>query len=189
MSVKRTMSVKQTMARWIAGVGTYHEQIKISFAIFAAVWIFFEYRGKQQEGRVERSAAYMKQEGAEKVTEAEIKAVLFRLDSDFKKRLDAVPEGDRAAFEAFAIANGEKLAEDVWRRLHFYKSLAICVKSGLCDPETACTGFRTDIIIYFANYGPYFDRYRKTYQHDALQPVRQMMEEHCAERPWWRLWF
>jgi hypothetical protein len=185
--VTNDMAVKQTIGPWIAGVGTYSEQIKLAFALVAAIWILFEYRAKQHESRIERSAEYMKQGAAEKVVDAEIKSIVFRLTPDFLQRRDAIPKDDRRAFEAFAIANGEKLVEEVWRRLHFYKSLAICVKSGLCDADTACARFSTDIAIYFENYGPYFANYREKYQHDALQPVRQMMEEHCAES-WWLRW-
>jgi hypothetical protein len=182
------MSIKSAIAEGISAVGTYNEQIKIAFALIAAIWILCEYRAKQHETRVERSAEYMKQHAAEKVVDAEIKSVLYRLTPDFLARRDAIPEGDRQAFEQFAITNGEKLADEVWRRLHFYKSLAICVKSGLCDAETACSRFKTDMTIYLANYGPYFAKYLKTHQHDALQPVREMTEQFCPE-PLWRRWF
>jgi hypothetical protein len=183
------MGRKSALKRWLAALGTYHEQIKIAFTIFASIWILGEYKAKQHESRVERSAAYMKQGGGEKVTDAEIKSALFRLQPDFKARLDKIPKGDKAAFEAFSIENGKRLEEEIWRRLQFYNGLAVCVNSGLCDSETACSGFNADIRVYFENYGPYFSKYQNDYQHDALRPVREMMEQYCDERPWWRRWF
>jgi hypothetical protein len=173
------MKAKAAIKSFLNIVATYAEQIKIFFAVFAALWIFFEYRGKQEESRVERSMEYVKRVGEDKLLDAEIKTTRYWLNPDIKKRLEAI-KGDRKAFERLSIEGANQMPSDVWLFLNFYKGLSICVNSGLCDAETACARFGRDMEIFSENFNPYFELYREQFKDDVMRPLREMLTKKCA---------
>jgi hypothetical protein len=169
-AIKKSLS---TLANWM---GRYNEQIKIIFALVAAIWVLVEYRGKQEETRIERAIDYMKRSSMGELLAAELKMTQYWTDQGIVQKLESMPKGDKKIFADFISESVEKsLKIEVWRVFNFYNSLAICVNGQLCDPTAACNSFKRDIKVFIENYGPYFEQYRAIHYDDALKPIRTML--------------
>jgi hypothetical protein len=156
-------------------VGRYQEQIKLLFAVIAAVWILTEYWSKQHEARVERTVAYIKQMSEGRLLSAELAMTKYWTDPAIDERLRSV-RGDQKKFDEIVIESVEKsLFTEVWRTYNFYKALSICVTEGLCDADTACRRFRRDLPIFLGNTSAYFEKYHKNFQDDAMKPIRGLL--------------
>lgn len=160
-------------------IGRYAEQIKIGFAIFAALWIYYEFLGKQHEARIERAIAYIKRAGEDKLLDAEIKRTRHWIG--LQEKLLAV-QGNQDEFNKLSIKSGQALFDEVWLALNFFKDLAVCVNTGLCDTDTACSRFSRDIEVFLSNYKAYFEAYQKIFREDVLRPVRNMQTTKCRGR-------
>lgn len=158
-------------------IRTNAEVIKIVFALCAAGWILIEYSAKQKQARIERTVDYAKKLDEGALLAADLKMTLFWLEPAILQELQSLPQGDKEAFANFIVKKVESsLKQEVWQLFGFYRGLAICVNTGLCDPSTACSRFRHDLMVFSENYGPYFERYYKAYHDDALQPIRMLLK-------------
>jgi len=156
--------------------GKYNELIKLAFVIVAAFWVLFEYKGKQEEARVERTIGYINQSTKDDLLKAEISMTKFLTNKATVEKLNSLPEGDKKAYADFMVQIVENsLMTEVWQTYNFYKSLAICVNANLCEAATACIRFRRDLDIFIENFGPYFERYRSEHHDDALKPIRTLL--------------
>lgn len=167
----------QTPRRGLAALATeYSDLLKIVFVFVAAVWALCEYRGKQRDIKIERVIEYTKRASTAEFLAAELKLTEYWTNPETLKKLQALPQGDKPKFAEFIVETVEtSLKSEVWKMYRFYDSLATCVNVGLCEQRAACDSFRQDLTIFVANYGPYFDKHRAAYSHDALAPIRAML--------------
>jgi hypothetical protein len=157
-------------------IGRYHEHIKIGFAVAAAAWVLIEFKGKESENRVAQTIEYVKQSSTGELSAAEIKITRYWLREDTVQKLKSIPKGDKEAWAAFVIKSvDDPLFAEVWKVTNFYKGLAMCVNSGICDSKTACERFHRDIRVFVNVYAPYFERYSETFGDDILGVIRQML--------------
>lgn len=173
------MSALVAVGAWI---GKYAQQIKICFAIIAAIWILVEYTGKQQEARVEHSLDYVKQLSEGELLAADIRLTQFWVKKSTVQKLESLPKGDKKAYADFLIDSVDSsLTAEVWQLFNFFKNLSICVNTRICDAATACTRFRRDIEAFLQSYEPYFERYKSIFHDDAFEPIRKMLSDEACK--------
>jgi hypothetical protein len=170
-------------------LGIHNEQIKILFAVVAALWILAEYKGKQEDARIERTVYYIKRSESPEWLAADLAITKYWLDDDHRKQLAALPKGDQQAYADLIISAVDmSLTGPVWTQYNFHKNVAICVNTNQCDLPTACKVLQREMAVFVGSYFPYFKKYDDAFSDDSLKPLNQMLNA-CKELqkpPWWQ---
>ncbi len=166
-----------------ASLETHIELVKLVFAVIAALWVLFEYRAKQEEGRVAQTLEHVKRWNTEEIAQADRKINDFIIDPVNKPKLDAAKGNKQALDDFMTDAAKAKLSTEVWKIYNFYNNVAVCVDAELCEAVSACRYFGSQMKIFLENFGAYFEEFRKSYKYDALTQIHAMLAIKACKFP------
>lgn len=131
--------------KWL---GDNDKQVKIVFAIIAAVYVIAEYRIKVHSDRAAAAMSYLNKYDEEKMLQVREK-VLHDLVEALVIQMSTVPEDKRvkAYSDQFQqrFNSNEDTKQGIYTLLEFYRDLGVCVESSNCDSHAICGYFFDDI--------------------------------------------
>jgi len=142
-------------------IGESEKQIKIAFAVVAALYVVWEYRSAIHQNRVTTAIGYVTKHDEGKILESREHLYDFWLGqsmSQFIHEQQSLPRKDRVKRydqELPQLLKASGRQDDVYNLLSFYRDVALCVRVFNCDRETVCTYLFDDIQAFRDNYRPF----------------------------------
>lgn len=154
------------------------EQLTIVFAVLAAGWGLWEYYGKQQADKRTETLRYIERYyGTSYLTaKSALNAVLFEKEKQITFIRD---RRDPAKLEAFVAAN--QIRPHILTLVEMYDSLAGCVSADICDRNTACRYFASDIDGLYNSFRPLFQQSWKEMWGEDFMARAAAFAKKCAE--------
>ena len=146
-------------------------QLKIVFAVVAALYVLFEYRGKLEADRLQRSLDYISRYDQGNLFEANRKLSKFWLSSEVAE-WEMNVEKDHYHEELAVLLQGHSLVDEAYELLMFYRNASICARTTLCKGETICRFFFSDVQDFRETYRGLLVTWRQTWGvllHDLIQ--------------------
>jgi hypothetical protein len=174
------------MWQWI---GTNEKQIKIVFAVIAALYIGIEYRFKVQQDRISRAISYAEKHEQEKILEARERLRKFWLTDPVRELIarlkSSLPPEKRAEHyhkEMVELLRSSDLITEVDSLLNFYRSVALCVDIAHCDGKTICRYFFNEIQDFRENYRALLDEWANELGDLAPGEIKYLVESTCSQQ-------
>jgi hypothetical protein len=174
------------MWKWI---GTNEKQIKIVFAIIAAMYIGFEYRAKVKQDKIARAISYVEKHEQEKILEAREHLRGFWLTGpvkELRERLkSSIPPEKRPEQyhkEMVALLHSSGRIAEVNSLLSFYGSVALCVNISHCDDKTVCRYFFDEIQRFRENYRALLDQWADELGDLTPREIKHLAESTCSQQ-------
>jgi len=171
------------MWRWIE---RNREQIKIVFAVIAAIYAVTEYRFKIHDDHVDKALSYIEKHAEGKVIEARTRIYQFwvsdKTEEWLKQLRREVPAKRFARYdkELPDLIKSENITSDVYLLMDYYGSVALCVKSSLCDSGAICQNLFNDVQGYRQTYKVLLSQWKRDLGDTAPDEIAYLTEKTCA---------
>ena len=164
--------------KWL---GDNKDQLTILFAVIAAGYVLYEYRGNQDASRIARTMEFATRYSEKELLGARIALDNVLFDEGFdKKRAATGLKGNDAISK---IITDMKLDSNVRLLADFFGQVATCMKNSLCDIGTTCAAFRQGTKELRNNYYGLFARWEKAWNTNLIEPTYQYFEMVCGKKP------
>jgi hypothetical protein len=173
------LSLGKALWTWL---GTDHDQVKILFAVIAALFILWEYHDKQVENRVSKTYDFQTRLASDESQKA-------RLDLNFLliNNTPAIKAAGTGASDLIAdLVRKANLEREVLLLVDFYTQAATCAKLNLCELDVACEAFRAPVVAFRNNFYSLFEQWKKDWGDDFISEPYQYFTSNCnTKRSWW----
>jgi len=165
-------------------LGTDHDQVKILFAVIAALYILWEYHDKQVEYRVSKTYDFQVRLASNELQKARLDLNLLLISN--KPAIDAAGSGGSDLIASLVHSN--QMERNVLLLADFYSQVADCSKLNLCELDVACQAFREPVIAFRNNFYPLFDKWKKDWGNDFIAEPFEYFRTSCSESRSWKEW-
>ena len=144
---------------WISRNDT---QLKILLAVIAAAYTALEYRDRVEATEVERTLEFTKRYGEGGVLESATTLSQFWVGDGASALRSSKTLADYSSRLISALER-EQVVVSVHHLLGFFRGLSICTTSGICDAESACGFFFSDVQAFRESYRPLVKRWQRQF--------------------------
>ena len=171
------------MARCWRRLGKNAETLKLIFAIIAGGYVLFQYHSNVSDEKIKKTLEFQSRYGKDDVGKARIELKNYwLLDPDRKKRIeeDAAKSKVQPGLRiAQAVLKEKELARSVWILADFFEQVTTCVRGGLCDQDTACASFKSDVIAVRNTYYHLFKLWKAAWGEDLIEKSYDFFYNNC----------
>src|SRR5947209_1119550 len=161
--------------------GANAEQIKIAFAVVAAMFVLQQYLVSVSDAAIKRTLEFQSRYSTGDVAAAHLDLDLLLLSPANKKMLDQAVDPSSKITE-FVQAN--KLERSVLVMTDFYSQLTTCVQQGICQLETACAVFKSRVYAHRNNFYDLVEIWDKEWGTKLMEPNFVYFRDNCAAKRW-----
>ncbi len=156
-------------------VGAHHDQVKIVFAVCAALFILWEYHDKQIEERVSKTYDFQARLASGDLQKARLD-LNFLLIGNWPTIKAAGPGGSDLIAEMVRKA---QLERNVLLLADFYTQAATCARLNLCELGVACAAFKTPVVAFRHNFFSLFEEWKKDWGEDFAAESFDYFTSNC----------
>jgi hypothetical protein len=174
------------MWKWI---GENEKQLKILFAIIAALYVVVEYGENVRQDRIANTMFYIHDYVDGKISETRAHLNAFMTGDTVKLEFDNL-RGERNPWKRAELYNkrmvglikNAHLTGDIDRLLDYYQGIAVCVQTDRCDRGTACGYFFNDIQDFRENYRSILEDWASDLGESGTGDLTTLAQSECIEQ-------
>jgi hypothetical protein len=172
--VSRSGTLKATWA-WI---GTNHDAITIVFTIIAALYVLIEYIGNEHNDKIKRTLELQARYSQGELLASRIKLNAFMLDTTNKDKIDK-ERGNAKSTKITELVREAKLEGNILTLTDFFKQAATCIEKDICDRDTACAAFHSDLTGQRNTYYDLYQSWKVEWGEDLIDDSFQIFNKRC----------
>jgi hypothetical protein len=162
-------------------LGTDHDQVKILFAVIAALFILWEYHDKQVENRISKTYDFQTRLGSDELQKARLDLNILLIHNK-----PAIKAAGTSANDLIAdLVRKAQLERNALLLVDFYTEAATCAKLNLCELDVACEAFRAPVDAFRNNFYSLFEQWKKDWGDDFISEPYEYFTSNCSSKRTW----
>lgn len=158
--------------------GRNEVQIKIIFAIVAAMYVVFEYRMNVWDDKISRTLDYIKQYNSGEILEASVSLNSFWISDEATNFFTNVTP-ENYTREIIMLIIEKQWYDEIYKLHNFYSDLSMCANNSICDVDTACEFFFDDIQSFRETYRVFLEDVSGKWGEDISSEVQTFVKTRC----------
>jgi hypothetical protein len=160
-------------------LGKNHEQLTISFAVVAGLYVIFEYRSNATDTDIKRTLELQARFGQKELIEARYKLESYWLNP--QSQIDLDQAGGTKNEKLTKVIMDHKLDGSVFLLADFFGQVATCIKEKICHLETTCAVFKRNIVEMRNTYFDLFKNWEARWGENLGEVPYKVFVERCPK--------
>jgi hypothetical protein len=128
---------------WV-GLGNNHEQVTLTFAVVAGLYVLMEYRSNETDAVIKRTMEFQARFGQAELLKSRLELERYWLSPESANDLSQATGTKNEKITKVILDH--KLDGSVFVLADFFRQLVTCLKEKLCHLETTCAVFKTYVV-------------------------------------------